>query len=139
MPDGYPGDVSQQEVEEQLLLDFMAQVIPGTPAPVIVPQATAELLLRLIGNAAPGTGGGSAPLFTSISPTSSSTASQNISARGSGFTPLSKIVFDGNAMGNTVFKDAGWLQSMVSAPPGVYDVLVRDPAGDSNVRQFTFK
>jgi hypothetical protein len=137
MPDGYPGDMTQEEIEGQLLRDFQAQVTPGTPAPVIISQETAELLLRLLGDAMPETGG--VPVVTSLSPTQTNTGSQNISVRGTGFTPQSRIVFDGNEMGNTTFRDAGWLQSMISAPVGTYDVLVRDAAGDSNSMQFMFK
>ena len=137
MPDGYPGDMTQEEIEGQLLRDFQAQVTPGTPAPVVIPQETAALLLRLLGDAMPEPGG--VPVVTTLSPTQTNTGSQNISVRGTGFTPQSKIVFDGDEMSNTVFKDAGWLQSVVSAPVGSYDVLVRDTAGDSNALQFTFK
>jgi IPT/TIG domain len=134
--DGFPGDATQQQIDDQLLSDFRDQVTPGTPAPVTIPQRTAELLLSLVEDSY---ATGTAPVVTSLSPAYTNTGSQNLSVRGNGFTSGSKIVFDGTEMSNTVFKDAGWLQSMVSAPPGTYDVLVHDAAGDSNAMQFQFR
>lgn len=131
MADGYPGDMTQEDIEEQLFQDFLAQVLPGTPAPITMPQATAELLLRLIGT--PG-----APVVVSLSPTSSTTASQNLSVRGSGFTDTSKVVFDGTEVATT-FKSAVALQATVAGSAGTYEVFVRDVSGDSNTMRFEFK
>lgn len=81
-----------------------------------------------------------APVITSISPTTViSTGSQTISVRGNNFTAQSKIIFGGNEQQTTV-RDLTWLQATVISPGiGIYEVLVRDAAGDSNVMQFEFK
>jgi hypothetical protein len=80
------------------------------------------------------------PVLSSISPTSTNTGSQKISARGSNFSAESMIVF-GGAEQVTTFNDATWLQATVTSPGvGVYDVLVRDNiGGDSSSLPFEFK
>lgn len=78
------------------------------------------------------------PVVTSISPTTTNTGSQKISVRGTGFTPLSVIVFGGIEQ-TTTFQDPTWMQATVAAPVGIYDVVARDVGGDSNAMQFEFK
>ena len=79
------------------------------------------------------------PTVTSISPTTSQSANQQISVRGTDFTADTKIVFAGTEQ-TTTFRDATWLQAMVANPGvGFYDVLARGTGGDSNAMQFQFK
>jgi hypothetical protein len=54
MPDGYPGEMTQEEIEERLLYEFVQATTVGTPAPVTIPQETAELLAKIVLDAGKG-------------------------------------------------------------------------------------
>lgn len=107
-------------------------VDPNSPDPTTPPQVPPD-------PEPPDPEPGVPPVVTSISPTTTNTGSQKISVRGTGFTPASKIVFNGAEQVTTV-QTLEWLQATITKPGvGFYDVWVRDAGGDSNKMQFQFK
>ena len=150
----WTGDAEQHEDEEVPPVDPPPPPPPPPPPAVRIQAVIAQLQhhaahnapvpqstikeLQSIATALGQDGGAPAmPVIDSIEPTTGPEGTMTLTVTGQNFSPESVLCYGDINQDTTVSPDATQLTATFeSGAPGIYDVNVHDPAGDSNTMTF---